>query len=194
MNKFAILMFGLAGVGMVGCAVDSSAVDDSEQSSATAQAEIATAPDGVTPNTFGSGHVIRLANTNLCLQPQGGSTGFVPTELVTCSFSTPVQNWIQKPVSGGTELVNAVSHLCLWAFGDVATTGTGIGVIGCDADGTTTPASNALWSLSTSAGIATLQSRLGHRLTGFCLDHQPGGQQLSVCDSRVSEKWGVGQQ
>jgi hypothetical protein len=184
MNKFALLMFGLAGTGMVGCAADSPAADDGEQSSATAQAETAAATDSITPKTFGQGHVIRLVNTNLCLQPLGGSTG----------FSTPAQNWIERPVSGGTELVNAQSHLCLWAFGDVATTGTGIGVIGCDADGTTTPASNALWSLSTPAGFATLQSRLGHRSTGFCLDHQPGGQQLSSCDGRVSELWGVGQQ
>lgn len=194
MNKFALLMFGLAGIGMVGCAVDSPAADDGEQSSATAQAETAAVPDSITPKTFGRGHVIRRANTNQCLQPLGGSTGVVPTELVTCSFSTPAQNWIQQPVNGGTELINAQSHLCLWAFGDVATTGTGIGVVGCDVDGTTTPSSNALWNLSTSAGFATLQSKLGHRNTGFCLDHQSGGQQLSRCDGRVSELWGVGQQ
>src|SRR4051812_26510570 len=136
MNKFALLMFGLAGTGMVGCAADSPAADDGEQSSATAAAT-----DSITPETFGQGHVLRLVNTNLCLQPLGGSTGIAPTELVTCSFGTPVQNWIQRPVSGGTELVNAQSHLCLWAFGDVATTGTGIGVVGCDVDGTTTPSS-----------------------------------------------------
>lgn len=193
MNKFALLMFGLAGIGMVGCAVDSPAVDDGEQSSATAQA--AAAPDSVTPKTFGQGHVIRLANTNLCLQPLGGSTGVVPTELVTCSFSTPVQNWIKHTVGGrGVEFINAQSHLCLWAFGDVATTGTGIGVVGCDIDGTTTPSSNALWRPGTSAGFGNLQSLLGDRLTGFCLDHQSGGQQLSGCDGRPAEVWNINQQ
>lgn len=196
MNKFALLMFSLAGP--LGCTVDAPTADDGEPSSATAEADLST--DGAAPQTFGQGHVIRLANTNLCLRPLGGSTGFVPTELVACDFSAPSQNWIERVVFTGdvknlvVQFVNVQSQLCLWAFGDVATTGTGIGVIGCNVQGTNTAASNSLWRPSPLTGFATLQSRLGHKNTGFCLDRQSGGQQLSACDSRASEIWGIDQE
>jgi hypothetical protein len=194
MNKFALLTLGFAGIGMFGCAVDSPAADNGDQAQEAEQAQdvkVESTDAAAAPNTIGTNHVIRLANTNLCLQPLGGQAGDVPLEAATCVFGSAAQNWKTNSVSGGTQFINNLSQKCLWAFGDVATTGTALGVLSCNISGTTSPASNSLWNPSTTSGFATLMSKIGHKNTGFCLDKQTG-LQLSVCSSRSTELFEIG--
>ena len=80
----------------------------------------------------------------------------------------------------------------LWAFGNTAFSGDNIGIISCFDDGTRTPASNALWSLSTKNGNGTLESMIGHRCTGFCLSAS-GSTVSRASRGTAGDVWNIGQ-
>jgi len=69
--------------------------------------------------------------------------------------------------------------------------------LGLQLFGTNVPASNALWKPSSLTGFATLQSRIGHRNSGLCVDSFGNafdgiGLRTFNCDNRPSEIFFVG--
>jgi hypothetical protein len=120
--------------------------------------------------SIGEFHLIRLSNTNLCVQPLDGSTGDVPVELSQCSPSAPAQNWLFKRISSRDfEIINQPSGKCLYVNGPAATN-VPLFQADCNVSGGSAPASNALWKPSRLTGFATLMSRIGHRDSGLCAD------------------------
>src|SRR5262245_59344363 len=174
MRNIELLMIGLAGIATAtGCAADSPSADlDGAQAP---EAERAANPDiaGSLASVF---HPIKLSNTTLCLQPQGGSTADVLVELRGCNGSS-AQNWqIQPRGSDGSIIVNQDGK-CLYNDAPLPPSDFGQPIThqDCVIFGTPNIASNALWKPSTTIGNATLMSRVQHRDTGFCLD-VPNGQ------------------
>jgi hypothetical protein len=197
-----LLMIGCAGMAATtGCAADSPAADGDQTQ--VAEGEVALTPGGVTPNTIGEAHVIRLANTQLCLYPQGGSTADVVLVLHACSFSDPSQNWLlSQKTSNDWEFVNAQSFNCI--YNDVgAPLFNGAQPIiqgGCNIFGTTRPVSNAQWKPAHISGETQIQSRLQGRDTGFCID-VPGGNAFDGatvqnwrCNGTAAQRWIIGQE
>lgn len=124
----------------------------------------------VTTDAIGAFHLIRLSNTQLCVQPLGGSTGDVIVELHQCNPSAAAQNWLFVQASTGDfEIVNQQSGKCLYVNGGASEN---VEIIhgGCNVFGTNTPASNALWKPSSRTGFSTLMSRIQHRDSGLCID------------------------
>jgi ricin-type beta-trefoil lectin protein len=146
---------------------DASAVDDGGAPTATAEAQSTSTP---TTDAIGAFHLIRLSNTQLCLQPLGGSAGDVIVELHQCNASAPAQNWlfVQKATSE-FEIVNQQSGKCLYVNGG-ATSNVTLTHSDCNIFGTNTPASNALWKPSSLTGFASLMSRIQHRDSKLCAD------------------------
>lgn len=163
-----------------------------------AEAEVAASPDAVSPNAIGEFHLIRMVNTQLCLQPAGGSTGDVPIELAPCTLSAGEQNWLFISQSQGQEIVNQKSGKCIYYDSDELVDGWSITHASCNIFGTNSPASNALWKPSGTTGLATLMSRLHHRDTGFCLDVPDGNpfpgttMQIWHCNGTPAQAWIVG--
>jgi hypothetical protein len=200
MTKSGILMIGCAAIAAVFAGAAGVAAAEPQQAD-RAEDELAEAPD-VAPNTIGQFHTIRVANTNLCVQPQGGSAGSVVVELATCSASAPAQNWLFRSLSGGTEIVNNLSGKCLYNSGtNPPVNGSGpILVNDCNITGTTAAASNALWSPSALTGFASLKTNIGHRSNNFCLD-VPGANpfpgaalQIWGCNGTPAQVYVVGQE
>jgi hypothetical protein len=164
-------MFGCAGIAAVaaGCVADSADADVDQTQ--LVEAELAASPDGTTADTIGQYHQIRLSNTNLCLQPLNGTPSDAVVELRTCNGSR-AQHWLFSSKSFNEwEVLNLQSANCLYNDTDVLFNGAGpIVQGGCDIFGTNSPASNALWHPSVLRGNASLQSRVGHHDTGFCVD------------------------
>jgi hypothetical protein len=172
MMKFGFLI-GCAGIAAAtGCVADSAEADVDQTQ--VAEAELATNPQGPGPNAIGVFHPIRLSNTNLCLQPLGGTTADAPVELRTCNGST-VQHWLFSQTSSVEwEIINFQSGRCLYENTNSPVGGAEqIIHASCNIFGTNTPASNALWRPTALTGNSRLQSRVGHRDTGFCI-HVPG--------------------
>jgi len=199
MAKIALLMIGCAGIAATpGCFADSSAADVDQTQ--VAEAEVAASP-GITPDAIGQFHLIRLANTQLCLQPKGGSTGDVEVELRPCNPLAGAQNWlfVQKS-SSEWEIVNQQSGKCLYNAAPLPLYDGGRPITheGCNIFGTSRPASNALWKPSSVTGLSTFMSRIQHRDTGFCFD-VPGGNPFDGatmwmwhCNHTPAQAWIVG--
>lgn len=170
--KFGFLMFGCAGIAAATGCVDSAEADVDQTE--VAEAELAASPQGPGTNAIGVFHPIRLINTNLCLQPLGGTTANSPVELRTCNGS-PAQHWLfSRTGSVEWQVINFQSARCLYEDTNFPRSGAEqIIHADCNIFGTNTPASNALWRPTALTGNARLQSRLGHRDTGFCI-HVPG--------------------
>jgi hypothetical protein len=171
MTKLGILSLGFAGLFMIpGCMAEPP--DETEE----AASELAVAPDSIVTNGNGFFHVIRLANTQLCLQPQGGSTDDVLVELHTCDprRTAPEQNWLLRPQpgTGRISLVNQKSGKCL--YNDVAPPlfngKRPISHASCFIFGTNRITSNALWKQRINSGFSSFESELQDRDTNFCLD------------------------
>lgn len=195
MTKNDILMISCTAIAAIsGCAADSPAAD-SEQTQG-AEDELATDPGGAVANVIGQFHLIRLSNTQLCLQPKGGSAGDVTVELHQCNSSAPAQNWIFVSQAGGRQVVNQQSGKCLYESSEPPTNGGTVTHEGCNVFGTSTPASNSLWNLSSLTNFSRLMSELGRRDTGFCLD---GGSafdgapvKIFRCNFTPAQTWVVG--
>lgn len=180
MMKIGLLMIGCTGIATTGCITDAPA-EDGDQTEVAA-ADLTTPPGGPTANTIGAAHVIRLTNTNLCLQPANGSLGDVVVELRTCRPANPndpasrAQHWLlSQKTSVEWQFVNLASGKCLYNGVDTPFNGARpITHEGCNIFGTSSPASNGLWRISALRGNSQLQSRVGHRDTGFCLDVPDG--------------------
>jgi hypothetical protein len=173
MMKLGLLMLGCAGiVAAPGCVADS-AESDVDQTQ-VAEAELAVDPQDPGTNAIGVFHPIRLVNTNLCLQPLGGTTADSPVELRTCNGSA-AQHWLLSLKSSVEwQVINFQSGKCLYQNTNFPRAGAEqIIHSGCDISGTNIPVSNALWRPTAVTGNSRLQSRVGHRDTGFCI-HVPG--------------------
>jgi hypothetical protein len=136
---------------------------------------------------------MRLANTQLCLQPKGGSAGDVVVELHQCNSTAPAQNWIFVPVTGGRQVVNQQSGKCLYESSEPPADNGTVTHEGCNVFGTTLPASNSLWKLSNPTSFSTFQSELGRRDTGFCLDGRNAvdGAPVKIfrCNNTAVQSW-----
>jgi len=166
-----VLMICCAGlVAASGCAVPPTEDAEGAESDVTARSE------GAAGNAIGAFHLIRVANTQLCLQPKGGSTGDVPIELAPCNPAAGAQNWLFVSQSGGREVVNQLSGKCLRYDGvePPANGGSPITHTHCNVFNSSAIATNSLWKASSLTGFSTLTTQVGHRDTGFCLD-VPGG-------------------
>src|ERR1041384_4680177 len=113
MTRLGLLMIGCASIFTIsGCIADSPA-EGADESRAT-DAERVASPDiataGITPGQFGP---LRLTNTQLCLQPVGGSTGDVLVELHGCNGLSE-QQWQFFPVSPSFMIINQQSQKCLY--------------------------------------------------------------------------------
>jgi len=200
MTKIGLLMVGCVGiVAAPGCVADAPAADG-DQTQVT-EAETAAPPEAASPNAIGQFHLLRVANTQLCLQPQGGSTGDVIVELRPCVASAPAQNWLfSQKGSSDWEIINAQSGKCLYNGSAVPQVDGGQPITheGCNVFGTNVPASNALWKPSSLTNFSSLQSRIQHRDSGFCLD-VPGANpfdgatmQMWHCNGTPAQIWVVG--
>lgn len=172
MMKFGFLI-GCAGItATAGCVADPAEADVDQTQ--VAEAELATNPQGPGPNAIGVFHPIRLSNTNLCLQPLGGTAAESAVELRTCNGST-AQHWLfSQKSSVEWEIINFQSGLCLYENTNSPVGGAEqIIHASCNIFGTNSPASNALWRPTALTGNSRLQSRVGHRDSGFCI-HVPG--------------------
>lgn len=186
MTKIGLLMIGCVGIAATpGCAEDFSGLEDDQALIAEAEGDVtadaltseAVTSDPVTPNAIGEFHPIRLVNTQLCLQPLDGIDGDVEVELSQClPASLPAaraQHWrFQQTASNEWQIINLHSGKCLYVNTPAPLRDRFRPIItgGCSIFGTNVPVSNALWKPSTLAGVATLQSRIQHRDSGFCLD------------------------
>jgi hypothetical protein len=173
MKKMGLLMIGCAGiVAAPGCVADPAEADVDQTQ--VAEAELAVSPPAPGPHTIGAFHRIRLSNTNLCLQPLGGTTADSALELRTCN-DTETQHWFLSNVSSVEwEILNLHSGRCVYENTSSPVGGAEqIIHADCNIAGTNTPASNALWRPTALTGNARIQSRVGHRDTGFCI-HVPG--------------------
>jgi hypothetical protein len=149
---------------------------------------------------MGEFRLIRIANTQLCVQPLGGSTGDVPIELTPCISTAGAQNWlfVQKS-SSEWQIVNQQSGKCRYVdTGSPTFNGAPVIHSGCNIFGTNVPVSNAAWRPSILTSLSTLMSRIGHRNSGFCLD-VPGGNafagarpQMWQCNGTPAQAWIVG--
>jgi hypothetical protein len=181
-----------------GCAADSPAVDT--EKTQVAEVDIAASPEGVDPDSIGAFHLIRVANTQLCLQPQGGSAGDVPVELHQCNPSAAAQNWLFVSQSGGREVVNQQSGMCLryGADGPPSNGARPMMHSACNVFGGTLPASNSLWKLSSLTGFSTFMTDVGHHDIGFCLDvpdanpFDGAALQIYRCNRTPAQIWVVG--
>jgi hypothetical protein len=172
MTKFGILMIGCAGLaGIPGCMADS---PDGTQ---TTESALETAPDvtpDVKPDGIGAFNTLRLVNTQLCLQPQGGSTAAGATlELNTCTNAL-IQNWELRPQpSGRISMINAQTGLCIYDAPPLPLVN-GARPILVDScfvsNAPTTFASNTLWKRLSISGAASFETEIQFRDTGFCLD------------------------
>lgn len=175
-TKNVAAICGVISLAFFGCAAggderaldgEATAVDDGGAPAATAEAQSTSTP---TADAIGAFHLIRLSNTQLCVQPLGGSTGDVIVELHQCNPSAPAQNWlfVQK-ATNEFEIVNQQSGKCLYVNGGASSN---VELIqgGCNIFGTNTPVSNALWKPSSLTGFASLMSRIQHRDSKLCAD------------------------
>ena len=187
MTKIGLLIIGCAGIAATpGCVADSPAADVDQTQ--VAESEVAGSPEGAIPNALGEFHLIRLANTQLCLQPQGGSTADVELELHQCNSFDPAQNWLfSQRSSTEWEIINAKSGNCIYNNVGAPLFNGARPIIqgGCNIFGTNTPASNALWRPTRVTGLTQIMSRLQHRDTGFCVD-VPGGNPF---DGATTQNW-----
>jgi hypothetical protein len=184
MTKIGFLMISCAGIATTpGCVADSPAADVDQTQ--VAEAELT---GGVTPNAIGQFHLIRLANTQLCVQPQGGSTADVELELHQCSPTAPAQNWLfSQKTSNDWEIINANTGNCVYNNVPPPLFNGSVPIIqgGCNIFGTDRPASNALWKPTHVIGLTQIMSRLQGRDTGFCID-VPGG---NAFDGATLQNW-----
>src|ERR1041384_3080650 len=162
MTKIGVLLIGCAGIAATpGCVADSPTADVDQ--TRVAEAELSPSPDGVKPNAIGEFHLIRLANTQLCVQPQGGSTGDVELELHACNPSDPAQNWLfSQKTSNDWEIINANTGNGVYDNVDAPLFNGAVPIIqgGCNIFGTDRPVSNAQWKPSHLTGLTQIMSRL----------------------------------
>lgn len=136
---------------------------------------------------------IQNVGNNLCLQPEGGSTGEVPVVQAPCDGSF-AQGWKYEFIQGSSRihLVNQLSQLCMNAFGPVVN-GTPVIMIQC------VTVSNEEWLPNKKLPeVVQLMSRAGNRNTNLCID-VPGGQgtiglatQIWTCNGTVAQRFTVG--
>jgi hypothetical protein len=184
---------------LAACAVDPSADTEAAQPSVSEAAVTSTAAG--TPNAIGAFHLIRVANTQLCLQPQGGTAGDALLELSPCNPSAGAQNWVfvrRSLVSW--QIVNQQSGKCLYNGAPVPLYDGGQPITheSCNIFGSDSPASNSLWRPSSLTNLASLMSRIQDRNSGFCLD-VPGGNaypgapvQMWHCNGTPAQAFVVG--
>jgi hypothetical protein len=195
MMKLGLLMIGAATISTIpGCMAESPA-DDADQSQAT---EELVATPGVTANGFGTFGPIHLANTSLCLQPVGESTGDVPIELRGCNGRV-AQNWfVANHPSKGYSIINQNNtNKCIYNNAPLPLADRGQPILQADCllAGTPNTVSNALWKPIAVAGNMTFMSRVQFRDTGFCLDVPFGipyeGAQLWMwhCNGTAAQQW-----
>jgi hypothetical protein len=136
---------------------------------------------------------IRNVESNLCLQPENGSTDhFAAIVQNTCNGSVP-QRWTAIRVgTNHYHFLNQNSGLCLWAWDGARNNGR---VLLDDCNG----ASNSEFNTSaTLPSVVRLESRVGFRDTGFCVDvpqgqHTPGVRvQIFRCNGQFAQRWAVG--
>jgi hypothetical protein len=205
MTKIAMLMIGCAGIAVgPGCVADSPSADvertevaEAEVAEAeVAEAEVAESPEAAAPDAIGQFHLIRLSNTQLCLQPRGGTPGDAPVELQSCNPTAPAQNWLFVQKSSDWQVVNQQSGKCLYVNGG-SSSNVQIAHADCNAFGTNNPVSNALWRPSSLTGFASLRSRIGHRDSKLCVDSFgnafPGiGLRTFTCNGTPQQTFFVG--
>jgi hypothetical protein len=146
----------------------------------------------VNPDDISDFHLIRLSNTQLCVQPLDRSTDDVIVVLTHCDPTVDAQNWkIVRQSFADWAIINKQSEKCLYVNGG-ASENVEIIHAGCNVFGTNTPASNALWS-HPNLGFSTLRSRIGHRDSGLCIDSFGNafdgiGLRTFHCDSRLPQQ------
>ena len=146
------------------------------------------------PNTAFAGvfNPIRNVGNNKCLQPVAPVVSSAVVQQ-TCDGSV-AQGW--QFVSLGSNrfrFINQLSGLCLFAFSPPATNGDPMGLNTCR------DVSNEEFNAGTSLpNVVILESRVGFKNTGFCLD-VPGGtatdgvqMQLFRCNGTLAQRWVVG--
>lgn len=204
MSKIGTLILHCAAfASMAGCAIDAASADTGDDQLQADETETAaTAPD-FAPHSIGPGwHPIRLTNTQLCIQPQGGSPAAgVPLELTTCNYTATAQNWgfLSNP-DGSKSMINAAGAQCLYNAGSSPPVNGSGPVIanGCTlSSGSGTP-SNAEWQFSSLVNVTTITTLIGHKNLGYCLD-VPGGNafvgatlQIYKCNNTGAQQWTVG--
>ncbi|MGH3624283.1 MAG: RICIN domain-containing protein [Sciscionella sp.] len=131
-------------------------------------------------------------NGSKCLQPE---FPVVNAKVVQepCDASNPAQGWQSLQVgTNHYRFINQGSGLCLNAF-TAAANGSPMGLSACR------NVSNEEFNTHTSLpDVVSLESRIGFRNTGFCID-VPGGRadnglqmQLFRCNGSLAQRWVVG--
>jgi hypothetical protein len=168
--KINMTMFRLGGLASMSLAAATAIVSVGSTAYADSPASLPDSTSAPAPDAIGAFHLIRLSNTQLCVQPLDGATGDVIVELSQCNPSAPAQNWLFVRMSTGDyEIVNQQSGKCLYVDGR-ATSNVVIAHASCNVFGTNSPASNALWKPSSLTGFSTLMSRIQHRDSRLCVD------------------------
>jgi hypothetical protein len=134
-------------------------------------AELDASPGAGTNGVNGFGH-LRLSNTNLCVQPS--SIDGARLQLRGCTSST-AQNWLLSslPSTSDYRIFNQASGLCINNASEPTQNGGNVTLGECNIFGTSRPVSNAQWHPSSTAGLASFQSKIIGS-SGFCID-VPGG-------------------
>ncbi|GLZ42793.1 RICIN domain-containing protein [Actinokineospora sp. NBRC 105648] len=139
-------------------------------------------------------HPIKNSGSGLCLQPQGGSTAeLVAIVQMPCQRGNPAQGWLEQRVGSHHYMfLNQASGFCFDVFGPAAN---GTRVL----QGQCKRISNEEFNTNVDLpAITVLESRVGFRDTGFCVD-VPGGQstpglavQVFRCNGTPAQSWVVG--
>jgi len=161
---------------------------------ATASAASAQPASAGSVTTFaGVFNPIKNVGNGKCLQPAGGSTAlFEAIVQMPCNGSS-AQGWQYARVGTNTyNFINQVSGLCMWAW-DGAFDGGRVLQSLCNRS------SNAQFKTNAALpNVVVLQSRVGFRDTGFCVDVPSAssadglGMQMYRCNGTLAQRWVVG--
>ncbi|MEC3982703.1 RICIN domain-containing protein [Amycolatopsis sp. H20-H5] len=139
-------------------------------------------------------HLIKNSGSSLCLQPEGGSTAETAAIVqMPCDRNNAAQGWLEQRVGSHHYMfLNQASGFCFDAFGG-AVNGTRL------LQGECKRISNEEYNTNVDLpNVTILESRIGFRDTGFCVD-VPGGRadvglamQIFRCNGTPAQRWVVG--
>lgn len=184
----------------IGCAAEGGerAPVDESPAAEDVQAEEGEEPSAdLTAVQTGSFTVIKNVATGMCLQPEGGSLGFVRLVQRPCVAagdpSADAQGWLTQP-AGGSNIVtflNQRSGLCAYLNGEARD---GTDIIQGECNGT----SNTKWKVQTPKGVTTIMSRLRNKDTGYCAEIFNGlpidglNAEVYRCFGTPQQEWVIG--
>ena len=137
-------------------------------------------------------HPVKNVGDNLCLQPEAASTALFAKIVQKPCDGSIAQGWqYLQLATNHYRLENQLSGYCIWAW-DGAFNGGRVLQDECHSS------NSEINTAATLPDVVKLESRVGFRDTGFCID-VPGGagtdglaMQIYQCNGTLAQRWVVG--